>query len=126
MARKEGDSIDEGVRLALQAILVSPDFLFHIERDPKTRSRRSSGRAITSSRRACLTSCGPACRMRNCRGSPIRDNLRNPDVLEQQVRRMMADPKASNLVDNFAAQWLQLRNLGRTKPDPAALPHRRR
>ena len=35
---------------------------------------------------------------------------------------MMADPKASNLVDNFAAQWLQLRNLGRTKPDPAALP----
>ena len=40
----------------------------------------------------------------------------------QQVHRMMADPKASNLVDNFAAQWLQLRNLGRTKPDPQRFP----
>jgi hypothetical protein len=43
-------------------------------------------------------------------------------VLEAQVRRMMADPKSKNLVDNFAAQWLQLRNLGRTKPDPARFP----
>src|SRR5262249_30747258 len=48
--------------------------------------------------------------------------LLKPDVLEKQVRRMMANPKASNLVDNFAAQWLQLRNLGRTKPDPARFP----
>jgi hypothetical protein len=48
--------------------------------------------------------------------------LRKPGVLEAQVRRMMADPKAINLVDNFAAQWLQLRNLGRTKPDPARFP----
>ena len=38
------------------------------------------------------------------------------------VTRMLADPKASNLVDNFAAQWLQLRNLGRTKPDPQRFP----
>src|SRR5204862_3093455 len=48
--------------------------------------------------------------------------LRNREVLEQQIRRMMADPKGSNLVDNFAAQWLQLRNLGRTKPDPQRFP----
>jgi hypothetical protein len=48
--------------------------------------------------------------------------LRQPDVLERQTRRMMADPRASNLVDNFAAQWLQLRNLGRTKPDPRRFP----
>jgi hypothetical protein len=43
-------------------------------------------------------------------------------VLEAQVRRMLADRKASNLVDNFAAQWLQLRNLGRTKPDGSKFP----
>ena len=48
--------------------------------------------------------------------------LRNADVLEAQVRRMLADPKAHNLVDNWAAQWLQLRNLGRTKPDPKRFP----
>jgi hypothetical protein len=48
--------------------------------------------------------------------------LRKPGVLEAQVRRMLADPKASNLVSNWAAQWLQLRNLGRTKPDPVRFP----
>ena len=49
-------------------------------------------------------------------------SLQKPGVLEAQVRRMLADGKASNLVENFAAQWLQLRNLGRTKPDPARFP----
>ncbi len=48
--------------------------------------------------------------------------LRQPAVLEAQVRRMMADPKGFNLVENWAAQWLQLRNLGRTKPDPKRFP----
>src|SRR5205085_10378154 len=48
--------------------------------------------------------------------------LRNPGVLEAQVRRMLADPKANNLVENFGSQWLQLRNLSRTKPDPGKFP----
>jgi hypothetical protein len=48
--------------------------------------------------------------------------LGRPPVLEAQARRMLADPKAYNLVDNWAAQWLQLRNLGRTKPDPTRFP----
>src|SRR4029434_1104956 len=48
--------------------------------------------------------------------------LGRPPVLEAQVRRMVADSKSYNLVDNWAAQWLQLRNLGRTKPDPARFP----
>jgi hypothetical protein len=48
--------------------------------------------------------------------------LRQPGVLEAQVRRMLADPKSRNLADNWAAQWLQLRNLGRTKPDPVRFP----
>ena len=52
--------------------------------------------------------------------------LRQPAVLEAQVRRMMADPKGFNLVENWAAQWLQLRNLGRTKPDPEAVSNGRR
>src|SRR5206468_8729499 len=48
--------------------------------------------------------------------------LRQACVLERQARRMLADARASNLVENFAAQWLQLRNLGRTKPDPQRFP----
>jgi hypothetical protein len=48
--------------------------------------------------------------------------LHQSEILEAQVRRMLADPKAHNLVDNWAAQWLQLRNLGRTKPDPKRFP----
>jgi hypothetical protein len=49
-------------------------------------------------------------------------SLHTPQGLDQQVRRMLADPKAGNLADNWAAQWLQLRNLGRTKPDPERFP----
>jgi hypothetical protein len=48
--------------------------------------------------------------------------LRQSAVLEAQVRRMLADPRSVNLVDNWAAQWLQMRNLGRTKPDPKRFP----
>jgi hypothetical protein len=48
--------------------------------------------------------------------------LRKPGVMEAQVRRMLADPKSRNLVENFGAQWLQLRTFGRTKPDPVRFP----
>ncbi len=121
VARKEGDSYDEGVRLALQAILVSPDFLFHIERDPKN---VAGAHPVTNHEFASRLSYFLWASMPDEELSRLADQgqLRKPDVLEKQVRRMMADPKASNLVDNFAAQWLQLRNLGRTKPDPARFP----
>ena len=121
VARKEGESIDEGVRLALQAILVSPDFLFHLERDPKT---AAGAHPVSDHEFASRLSYFLWASMPDEELSRLADQgrLRQPDVLEQQVRRMMADPKASNLVDNFAAQWLQLRNLGRTKPDPPRFP----
>jgi Protein of unknown function (DUF1592)/Protein of unknown function (DUF1588)/Protein of unknown function (DUF1587)/Protein of unknown function (DUF1585)/Protein of unknown function (DUF1595) len=121
VARKEGDSFDEGVRLALQAILVSPDFLFHLERDPKT---AAGAHPVSNHEFASRLSYFLWASMPDEELSRLADqgHLRQPEVLAQQVRRMMADPKASNLVDNFAAQWLQLRNLGRTKPDPARFP----
>jgi len=120
-ARKEGDSLDEGVRLALQAILASPDFLFHLERDPKT---AAGAHLVSNHEFASRLSYFLWGSMPDEELSQLADQgqLRQPDVLAKQVRRMMADPKASNLVDNFAAQWLQLRNLGRTKPDPARFP----
>ena len=51
--------------------------------------------------------------------------LQEPDVLEQQVRRMLDDPRAEALVDNFAGQWLQPRNVERARPDPDIFPVRR-
>jgi hypothetical protein len=124
MARKEGDSIDEGVRLALEAILVSPDFLFHIEREPKTSVRSAAAHPVSDHEFASRLSYFLWASMPDEELSRLADQggLRNPDVLQQQVRRMMTDPKGSNLVDNFASQWLQLRNLGRTKPDPRRFP----
>lgn len=121
VARKEGDSLDEGVRLALQAILVSPDFLFHLERDSKT---AAGAHPVDNHEFASRLSYFLWASMPDEELTRLADqgHLRKPEVVEEQVRRMMADPKAHNLVDNFAAQWLQLRNLGRTKPDPARFP----
>jgi hypothetical protein len=122
LARKEGDSFDEGVRLALQAILASPDFLFRIESDPKP------GAAMTRS----LNDYELASRLSYFLWASMPDDelyraakeqkLRQPAMLEAEVRRMLADARSVNLVDNWAAQWLQMRNLGRTKPDPKRFP----
>ncbi len=116
LAQKEGDSFEEGIRLALEAVLASPDFLF--------RSERNSDRALSDYELASrlsyfLWSSMPDEALRRAADTK---SLQKPGVLEAQVRRMLADGKASNLVENFAAQWLQLRNLGRTKPDPARFP----
>jgi hypothetical protein len=146
LAQKEGDTFDEGVRLALQAILASPNFLFRIETNPRPRAEVQSPTGNVVARMQ--TSRGPAAAPR-IEEYPVSDvelasrlsyflwasmpdaelmriakagALRQPAVLEAQVRRMMADPKGYNLVENWAAQWLQLRNLGRTKPDPKRFP----
>ena len=125
LKQKEGDSLEEGVRLALKAILVSPNFLFRVERDPRPDSKEAAAPHFISEYEL-------ASRLSYFLWSSMPDEelfraareqkLRQPGVLEAQIRRMMADPKAKNLVDNFAAQWLQMRNLGRVKPDPARFP----
>jgi hypothetical protein len=158
LARKEGESIEEGVRVALEAILVSPNFLFRIEEDPTPAPTpgRLKARASASTTRLESMTFAPEPTVRATTPvsgagleKPVSDfelasrlsyflwgsmpddtlfalaekrALRQPSVLEAQIRRMLADPKAKNLVENFAAQWLQLRNLGRTKPDPSIFP----
>lgn len=121
MAQQEGDTLEEGVRLALEAILLSPHFLFRIEQDRTT----PGGAAQVSEHEL-------ASRLSYFLWSSMPDDallaladqgeLSKPLNLEAQVRRMLADSRSKNLVDNFAAQWLQLRDLGRTKPDPARFP----
>ena len=132
MVQKDGQSFDEGIRLALQAILSSPDFLFRIERDPQPASLVTTAAAKTSSAHY-LNDYELASRLSYYLWATMPDDelftaakagkLRRPEVLQAQVRRMLADPKSQNLVDNWAAQWLQLRNLGRTKPDPKRFPN---
>jgi len=121
LARKEGDSTEEGVRLALQAILASPDFLFRVEKDPAPAltTRSLSDYELASRLSYFLWATMPDDEL--FRLAKER-KLSQPGVVEAQVRRMLADPKSNNLVDNWAAQWLQMRNLGRTKPDPKRFP----
>jgi hypothetical protein len=125
LAQREGDRLEEGVRLALQAILSSPEFLFRIETDPKPKAGLAAGpHAVTDYELASRLSYFLWASMPDPElfGVAKEQKLHQPEVLKAQVRRMLADPKAHNLVDNWAAQWLQLRNLGRTKPDPKRFP----
>jgi hypothetical protein len=121
-ARGEG-SFESAIETALTAVLVSPSFLFHIERDPSGLASRStyavSDVELASRLSFLLWSSIP--------DDPLLDlaerkQLGRPEVLSAQVRRMVADPKASALVTNFAAQWLHLRNLDSFTPDLRLFP----
>jgi len=125
-AQDAGDSFEEGVRVAVQAVLLSPHFLFRIERDPGAASDNANADAhlISDHELASRLSYFLWADMPDDELLDLADTsqLGRPAVLEPQVRRMLADPRASALVDTFAEQWLQLRNLDRAKPDPARFP----
>ena len=119
--RKDGGSFDAGIEHALRAILVSPNFLFRVEKDP-------SGVVAGASHK--VSDLELASRLSFFLWSSIPDeellrlaaNRQLRPVLAQQVKRMLSDPKAKALVDNFAGQWLQLRNIASWKPDPEKYP----
>ena len=121
-ARKNGGNFERGIESALQFILASPEFLFRVEPDPAS----STAGAYT------LSDLALASRLAFFLWSSLPDEplialaaqgrLTEPAVLEQQVRRMLADPRSKTLVDNFAEQWLHLRNLKNSTPDLGAFP----
>jgi mono/diheme cytochrome c family protein len=122
MAQEDGDSFEKSMRVALEAILVSPHFLFRIETDPTPNSLTSHpvGDFELASRLSYfLWSSMPDEELFR---AAAEHKLRKPDVLDAQVKRMLADPKSARLVDNFAGQWLELRNLDSVKPDPQRFP----
>ena len=88
----------------------------------RARSRRASrparrtASAISSSPRGFRSSCGAAFPTMNCSTSPQHGKLKDPAVLEQQVKRMLADPRSESMVTNFAAQWLFLRDVEPSSP----------
>ena len=112
-----------GIQFALERVLVSPDFLFRIEQDPADAQPGAmysiSGIELASRMSFFLWSSPPDDELLN---QAERGALREPGMLEQQVQRMMADPRADAFIKNFVGQWLYLRNLEDFYPDPAAFP----
>ena len=121
-AAKE-DGFEAGIEAAITSILVNPEFIFRIEREPK---RSNPGQAYE------ISDLELASRISFFLWSSIPDeelleeamagNLRKSGVLEKQVLRMLADEKSISLVNNFASQWLHLRNLDSVTPDLRLFP----
>jgi hypothetical protein len=111
-ARHRGDSFDEGLAVAIQAILVSPDFLFRIEKDRPAMSA-DLGQPISQHELATRLSYFIWASMPDDALIALADarTLRQPDVLEAQVRRMLKDPRARTIAQEFGGQWLQFRAL---------------
>ena len=124
MAQQHGDSFEQGIRVALEAILVSPHFLFRIESDPNPNNPAASHRVddfeLASRLSYFLWSSMPDEQLFRLAGE---HKLHKADVIAAQVHRMLLDSKSVALVDNFAGQWLELRNLDSVKPDPDRFPN---
>ena len=115
---RNGESFEGMVQYALQAILVSPQFLFRIERDSvpddKEGIRSIDDYELASRLSYFLWSSMPDNELFDVARS---GQLNEQAVLEQQVTRMLQNPKSSAFVENFSGQWLQLRNLSQANPD---------
>jgi cytochrome c553 len=123
MAKREGQSTEQGIQLAIEAMLVSPHFLFRIERDPDpldaARAHPVSDLELASRLSYFLWSSMPDDELLHLAET---GKLRAPGTLDAQVKRLLADPRSSALAANFAGQWLETRNLDVVKPDPQKFP----
>jgi hypothetical protein len=121
--RRDGGSFDSGIDLALRRLLASPKVLVRVERDPASVAPGAAYR---------LTDLELASRLSFFLWSSIPDDtlldvaskggLRSQAGLDQQVKRMLADPKSQAFIDNFVGQWLQLRNLKTKQPNSHEFP----
>lgn len=117
----DGQSIEQGIQLAITAMLVSPHFLFRIEHDPNAtdaaKVHQLSELELASRMSYFLWSSIPDDELQTlAETGKLRTNL------DAQVRRMMNDKRAAALASNFAGQWLEIRNLEVVKPDPVKFP----
>jgi hypothetical protein len=114
---------DAGIQLAVERALADPNFLFRIERDPANVPPGTAYRLpdvdLASRLSFFLWSSIPDDELLDL---AIRKKLKDPAVLAQQLRRMLADPRSAALVDNFVGQWLHLRNITGVKPNEREFP----
>ena len=125
--RRDGGSFDAGIQFALERMLVDPDFLLRVYRDPPAGNAGASSVyplsdiEVASRLSFFLWSSIPD---ETLLGLAERGELTDVGVLEGQVRRMLADPRATDaLVDDFAAQWVNLRRVGEVVVDPNRYPN---
>jgi hypothetical protein len=120
--RDDGD-FEAGIGMGLRRMLMDPAFLFRVERDPAgivpDTAYRITDLELASRLSFFLWSSIPD---EPLLAAAERKQLRDPAVLQAQVRRMLADPRAKSLVTNFAAEWLSLRIVEGVKPDPIIFP----
>jgi cytochrome c5 len=120
---RKGGTFEDGIEIAVRRILASPQFLVRVEKEPVNlavgQTYRISDLELASRLSFFLWSSIPDDQLLNL---AAQGKLSNPAVLEQQVKRMLADSKSEALVNNFAAQWLYLRNLKSISPVATTYP----
>ena len=123
LAKRSGLSYEQAMRVGIEAILVSPNFIYRIEHDPRPGDIAAvhpvSDFELASRLSYFLWSSMPDETLLNLASE---HQLAKPEVLNAQVKRMLQDKKSVALVDNFAGQWLELRNLDSIHPDPEMFP----
>jgi Protein of unknown function (DUF1592)/Protein of unknown function (DUF1588)/Protein of unknown function (DUF1595)/Protein of unknown function (DUF1587)/Protein of unknown function (DUF1585) len=122
LARSNGDGFDQGIALALKAVLLSPSFLFRPELDPDpaaTAPRLLDDYEIASRLSYFLWSSMPDDALAAAADA---GGLRDPAQLQSQATRMLADPKAAALIDNFGGQWFGVSKMATVAPLPSAFP----
>ncbi len=122
-AKNQG-GFDNGIRMALQSVIASPEFVFRFERMPEGTAPgarwRISDLELASRLSYFLWSSAPDERLL---AAAVEGKLHEPAVLERETRRMLSDPRAETLSTNFAAQWLHLQNLRDVQPDAYLYPN---
>jgi mono/diheme cytochrome c family protein len=115
---RKDSTFEHGVQIAVERLLVSPQFLYRIERDPADATPGSTYRIsdleLASRLSFFLWASGPDDELLSVAAS---GKLKQPDVLAKQVRRMLADARSEALVNNFASQWLYLHDVEVKEPD---------
>jgi hypothetical protein len=119
MAQAQHQNVEQGIQLAIAAMLVSPHFLFRIEHDPNPAAHPVTDVELASRLSYFLWSSMPDDELLGLAES---HKLREPAVLDAQVKRMLADGRSAAFAASFAGQWLEIRNLDSVKPDPQKFP----
>ncbi len=121
--RTDGGKFDDGIEAVLQRVLADPEFVYRLEPEPA---------GVAAGKAYAITDLALASRLSFFLWSSVPDDqlidlaaqgkLKNPAVLEQQVKRMLADPKSDALVNNFTGQWLNVRSLQVSSPEVNLFP----
>ena len=120
-ARERGQTFEQSIQLAMQAVLISPNFIYRVEADPPAgqSERQLSDYELATRLSYFLWSTMPDAELYR---DAWQGKLRDRETLRRHVQRLLQDQRARALVDNFAAQWLNLRKFDELEPSPRHFP----